>query len=86
MTDEQCRQVEVDGQIVRVRGERAMDDADRAALAEVIAAAKRELDAMSDSEIDDGRHGFCETCGVEHPDVQFCPDCGDAVVDDEYLT
>lgn len=45
-----------------------------------------ELDAMSGSEIDDGRHGFCETCGVEHPGVQFCPDCGDAVIDDEYLT
>ncbi|MGQ9348976.1 hypothetical protein [Mycolicibacterium gilvum] len=38
------------------------------------------------SEIDDGRHNFCETCGVERPGVQFCPECGDAVVDDDQLT
>ena len=43
MSEDQCRLVEVDGEIVRVRGEREMDDADRAALAEVIRAAKRKL-------------------------------------------
>lgn len=40
---ERCRPVEIDGQIIRVRGEREMNDADRAALAEVIQAAKRKL-------------------------------------------
>lgn len=43
MTD-QCRVVEVDGVAVRVRGEREMDDTDRAMLAEVVAAAKRKLE------------------------------------------
>jgi hypothetical protein len=43
MTDE-CRDVEIDGQIVRVRGEHKMTDADRAALTEVVHAAKRKLD------------------------------------------
>lgn len=40
-----CRPVEVDGQIVRVRGDREMNDTDRAMLAQVIEAAKRKLAA-----------------------------------------
>lgn len=32
--------------------------------------------------IDDGRHGFCETCGVPREGVKFCPECGDLVNDD----
>ncbi len=42
--NDQCRDVEINGQVVRVRGEREMDDTDRAMLAEVIAAAKRRLE------------------------------------------
>lgn len=35
--------------------------------------------------IDDGRHNFCETCGEERLGVNFCPVCGDCVVDDDLL-
>lgn len=45
MSDE-CRDVEIDGQVVRVRGDREMDDTDREMLAEVIKAAKRKLDTQ----------------------------------------
>lgn len=41
---------------------------------------------MGEYVIDDGRHNFCETCGEERLGVKFCPECGDAVVDDEHLT
>lgn len=41
---DQCRRVEVDGEIIRVHGEREMDDADQAALTEVVRAAKLWLD------------------------------------------
>jgi hypothetical protein len=44
---DQCRPVEVNGEVVRVRGDREMDEADRAALAEVIDAARRYLDGKS---------------------------------------
>jgi hypothetical protein len=44
---DQCRPVEIAGQVVRVRGECEMDDRDEAALAEVIAAARRFLDGES---------------------------------------
>jgi hypothetical protein len=47
MTDK-CRPVEVDGEIVRVRGAREMDDTDRAALAEVVRAAKKKLAERGD--------------------------------------
>lgn len=40
---DQCRDVEIDGQVVRVRGDREMNDTDKAMLAEVIAAARRKL-------------------------------------------
>ncbi|MFV8317047.1 hypothetical protein [Mycobacterium sp. 23] len=42
-----CRPVEVDGEMIRVRGDREMDDADRAALAEVVRAAKRHLEGCT---------------------------------------
>jgi hypothetical protein len=43
LATDRCRLVEVDGEIVRVRGEGEMDDADRVALAEIIRAARRAL-------------------------------------------
>lgn len=42
---DRCRPVEVDGQIVRVRGGREMTDLDRDMFAKVVAAAKRCLAA-----------------------------------------
>lgn len=36
--------MEIDGEVIRVRGEREMDDTDRAMLAEIVRAAKRELE------------------------------------------
>jgi hypothetical protein len=43
--DDTCRPVEVDGEIIRVRGAREMTDKERGYLAEVIQAAKRKYEA-----------------------------------------
>ena len=47
---ESCRMVEIDGQLVRVRGAAEMDDTDRSMLAEVVRAAKAKYMAEGGAE------------------------------------
>ena len=50
MTEDVCRIIEIDGEPVRVRGEREMTEKDREMLAEVVAAAKRHLNEVGTPE------------------------------------
>lgn len=52
---DQCRRVEVDGEIIRVHGEREMDDADQAALTEVVRAVVRAAKLWLDERAAGGR-------------------------------
>lgn len=45
MTDDTCRPVEVDGEIIRVHGSRAMTQHEQGLFAEIVRAAKRRLQA-----------------------------------------
>lgn len=47
MADETCRQYAVDGEPVVVRGARPLDEQDRAALAEIVRAAKAHVDQVA---------------------------------------
>jgi hypothetical protein len=48
MTEDKCRPVEVDGEIIRVHGGAEMDATDREMFADVVRAAKRRLAAEHD--------------------------------------
>lgn len=47
---DKCRPVEINGEVVRVHGEREMNDRDREMFAEVIVAVKRKLAEEDDPE------------------------------------
>lgn len=65
--EDTCRAVEVDGQTIRVRGAGEMSEESRAALAEVIRAAKRKYEAehpeASNPDGCSGEKGFCPEHG-----------------------
>jgi len=49
--EDTCRPVEIDGEIIRVRGAAEMSDESREALADLIAAAKRKMEAEAPQQI-----------------------------------
>jgi hypothetical protein len=58
MSADKCSPVVVDGEVIRVLGGREMDEADQAALTEIVQAAKRKM-AADDALCD---HGQCPVC------------------------
>lgn len=59
MTADKCRPVEVDGEVIRVRGSRAMNPDEVDALAVIVTAAKHLMGVRSCPECEQNKHTNC---------------------------
>ena len=59
MSEDKCRPVEVDGEIIRVHGGREMNAADRDAFTEIVRAAKHLMGVRSCPDCEQGKHANC---------------------------
>lgn len=73
-----CRPVEIDGEIIRVHGSGEMSDESRAALAEIIRAAKRRFAAEQGAPraAVDTAHRYCILCGGQVQPGHTCDPAG----------
>jgi hypothetical protein len=75
MSEDTCRPVEVDGEIIRVHGGAEMDAADRTAFAEVVRAAKHLMSIRDCPDCEQGKHQNCtgEAWDTEKDEPCVCP-------------